>query len=103
MIIVYSKNSVAIRLTIERWNHIVERHPEMQNQKEKVLQAITGPHLIQQGDFGELVAARFYKETPLTSKYLIAVYKEVSGADGFLITAYFTNKPSERRQIIRRP
>ncbi len=73
MIIVYSKNDVAIRLTKERWNHIVNRHPELFDQKEKVLQTITNP---------------------------IAIYKELSNKDGFLITAYFTNKPSERRQVI---
>jgi len=47
MIIVYSKNDVAIRLTKERWNHIVNRHPELFDQKEKVLQTITNPKLIQ--------------------------------------------------------
>ena len=75
----------------------------MVDQKERVLQTITEPQLIQQGDFGELIAVRFYEETPLISKYLIAVYKEVSKEDGFLITAYFTNQPSERRLIVWRP
>jgi len=100
MIIVYSRNNIPIRLTIERWAHIIRRHPEMNNQKEKVLQTISNPQIIQQGDFGEVITSRFYKETPLTSKYLIVVYKEISKEDGFLITAYFTNKPSERRKII---
>jgi len=100
MIIVYSKNGVSIRLTQERWNHIVNRHPEIFDQKERVLQTITEPELIQKGDFGELIAVRFYDKTPLTSKHLIAIYKELSNKDGFLITAYFTNKPSERRQVV---
>ena len=102
MIIVNSKNGVAIRITKERWSHIVNRHPEMADQKERVLNTIAEPKFIQKGDFGELIAIRFYDKTPLTSKYLIAIYKEIVDKDGFLITAYFTNKPSERRKIIWR-
>ncbi len=52
MVIVRSKNHVPLRLTIERWDHIMKRHPEMDGEKEKVLDTITDPDLIQQGDFG---------------------------------------------------
>jgi len=76
MVIVKSKNNIPIRLTTERWNHIITRHPEIDSQKEHVLETITDPDLIQRGDFGELVAIRYYEETPMTSKYLIAVYRE---------------------------
>lgn len=100
MLIIESKNNVPIRLTVERWNHIILRHPELDGQKEFVMQTVTDPDLIQQGDFGELIAIRFYKTTPLTSKYLAIIYKEVPIADGFIITAYYTVKPSERRKTI---
>ena len=99
MVIVKSKNNIPIRVTTERWNHIITRHPEIDSQKEHVLETITDPDLIQRGDFGELVAIRFYEETPMTSKYLIAVYKEVLN-DGYVITAYFANRPSERRRVL---
>jgi len=52
MVIVKSKNNILIRLTTERWNHIITRHPEMDSQKEHVLEALTDPDLIQRGDFG---------------------------------------------------
>jgi hypothetical protein len=74
VIIVKSKNNVSLRLTKERWNHIVLRHPELDGQKDRVLETVTEPDLIQQGDFGELIAIRFYEKTPLTSKYLITIY-----------------------------
>ena len=99
MIIIRSKNNIPIRLTTERWKHIIKRHPEMDSQKERVLKAVSDPHMIQQGDFGELMAIKFHRKTPLTSKYLVAVYKEVTD-DGFILTAYYTDKPSERRQIL---
>ena len=100
MIIIKSIRGIPIRLTNERWSHITRRHPEMDNQEEKVLETIKNPDLIQRGDFGELLAIRYYKDTPLTSKHLVVAYKETGEIDGFIITAYFANKPSERREAI---
>lgn len=61
---------------------------------------ISDPDMIQAGDFGELLAVRFYPETPLTRKHLVAAYKEASDRDGFVITAYYTSAPSKRRATI---
>ena len=72
----------------------------MDGEKGRVLQTITDPDLIQEGDFGELIGIKFYRKTPLTSKYLAVIYKEVSDTDGFVITAYYAKKPSERRKTI---
>lgn len=69
MLIVRSRNGVPVRLTEERWQHIVHRHPEMNNQCERVLETVAEPDMIQQGDFGELLAVRFYPETPLTRNF----------------------------------
>jgi len=100
MIIVYSINGAPIRLTTERWEHIILRHPEMVGEKDKVVETLTYPDLIQKGDYVTLIAIKFYNETPLTSKYLVVVYKEINKIDGFVLTAYFTSKPSERREIL---
>ena len=86
-----------MRLTTERWQHIVHRHPEMAEQRERVLETVVEPELIQRGDYGELLAIRFYRHTPLTNKYLVVVYREVDRNDGFILTAYFTNRPSGKR------
>jgi hypothetical protein len=53
--------------------------------------------VIQQGDFGEVLAVRFYPETPLTRKSLVVAYREISSEDGFILTAYLTSRPSARR------
>lgn len=100
MIVVYSINKTPIRLTLERWNHIIYRHPEIENEKEKILETINNPDCIQRGDFGTLLAIKYYKKTPLTSKYLSVVYKEINKTDGYVLTAYYTNEPSKRREII---
>ncbi len=47
MFIVISKNNIPIRLTEERWNHIIRRNPEMLNQIDKILTTIEKPDLIQ--------------------------------------------------------
>lgn len=100
MLVVRSHNRVPVHLTEERWQHILRRHPEMGDQRQRILETLAEPDLIQQGDFGELLAVRFYSETPLTSKFLVVVYREVDSEDGFILTAYLTSRPSARRITI---
>ena len=92
MLIVHSHNGVPVRLTEERWQHIVHRHPDMETQRERVLETLTEPDMIQEGDFGTLLAVRLYAQTPLTRKYLVVVYRESSSADGFVLTAYLASQ-----------
>jgi hypothetical protein len=87
-------------LTQERWEHILRRHPEMVNQKDRVLETLSDPDLIQQGDLDTLLAIRFYAKSPLTRKHLVVVYKELNRTDGFVLTAYYTSAPSQRRVIV---
>jgi len=83
MLIVFSVNGVPIRLTDERWKHIVDKHVEMSNEKERVLETISNPELIQKGDFGTLLAIRKYRDTPVTdNKFLVVAYKELGTTDG---------------------
>lgn len=100
MLIVRSRNEVPVRLTDERWQHIVRRHPEMGDQRERILETVAEPDLIQQGDFGELLAVRHYPETPLTSKFLIVAYRETDLEDGIILTAYFASRASGRRTTL---
>lgn len=100
MLIVYSHNSIPIRLTEERWWHLVNRHVEMVDQRERVLETVAEPDMIQEGDFGELLAIRFYTQTPLTSKFVVVAYREVGSQDGFIITSYLTSRPATGRTIL---
>lgn len=99
----YSHNGVPIRLTDERWQHIVDRHVEMRGQRDYVLETVAEPEIIQAGDFGEMLAIRFYSHTPLTSKYCVVAYRETGATDGFILTAYLTGRPSSRRKILWKP
>ncbi len=72
----------------------------METQQARVLETVESPDEIQEGDFGEQLAIRHYMTTPLTSKYLVVAYRETETFDGFIMTAYFTSRPSARRLIL---
>lgn len=59
MDIVLSKSNVPIRITEERWQHIITRHPEMSGVREKLIETIHDPELILEGDKGTVMAVRF--------------------------------------------
>ncbi len=104
MISVNSKNNRLIRLTDERNRHISKNHPEMKSCISWILETIENPDLILSGDFGELIAIRLFKKTPVTNdKYLTVVYKETSKLDGFILTAYFSRSINKTRRIVWKP
>jgi hypothetical protein len=77
----------------------MKRHPELRTEKDKIAETVSNPDFVQEGDWGELIAIKYYEKTPLTSKYLLVLYKETSEMDGFVITSYFATKPAKRRRI----
>ena len=95
MEIAHSINGVPIRLTDERWEHIVSNKPYMYAYDDALLQAIEQPTVILRGYTGSLIAVKsLAKDT-----YLHVVYKEVTRDDGFVITAYVSRKYN-RNQIL---
>jgi hypothetical protein len=42
------------------------------------LTSVSSPDLIQKGDFDELLAIKYFENSPLTSKYLVVIYKEIN-------------------------
>jgi hypothetical protein len=100
VLIVHSRNSVPIRLTIERWNHLAARHPEMATLRDRVRETVEDPDRLQAGDLGEILAIRWYDRTPLTSKFVVVAYRETDPTDGFILTAYLTSWPSQRRTTL---
>lgn len=55
---VLSKNNVSIRLTDERWTHIVEEHCELAGMRLEVVETVSCPLRILAGAAGELLAVR---------------------------------------------
>ena len=100
MQVVKSVAGVPIRLTPERTEHIGRRHPEMTAESDRILEALSSPDYVQEGDSGTLIAVRHYPQTPLTEKHCCVVYRELTEEDGFILTAYFTNRPAEWRNVV---
>jgi hypothetical protein len=95
--VVVSKDGLPIRLTDERWAHIIEEHAELAGMRQDVLATIDSPDRILAGSAGEKLAL---KELEL-GKHLVVVYREVQ-TDGFVITAFLTRRARslERREVL---
>ena len=91
-----SKNGVPVRLTEERWFHIVDNHDELAGMSDEVLLAVEDPDFIVKGWSDELLALR-----KINDKFLVVIYREFEN-DGFIITAFITKKVNKvlRRGII---
>ena len=98
MDIVSSVNAVPIRLTYERWYHIVENHDELASYFYDVLETIEHPDFVIRANRGALKAARNVGR----QKWLLVFYRELSLTDGFVITAYLTNSKPKGEIIWRR-
>ena len=93
MEVAYSVNGVPIRLTYERWYHIVENHDDLASYFYEVLDTVEKPDLVVRGNKGVLKATRNIGR----KKWLVVVYRELSKCDGFVITAYLLDiKPKGR-------
>lgn len=97
--ITYSVKNIPIRLTDERWTHIVENHDDMAGYYFEVLEAVANPIWIFKGDKDELWAVKLISE----KKGMFVIYRESKEQNnGFIIAAFFTTKIQKllRRKII---
>jgi hypothetical protein len=85
--IVLSKNKVRIRLTGERWIHIIESHNELAGRMTEVLETVAEPDIIFSGSKNEFLAAK-----KSNKHWIVTVYKEVNEIEGFIITAFVTSR-----------
>ncbi len=95
MDVAFSVNGVPIRLTAERWAHIVEARDELAGRMDEVLAAIESPDWVTRGYHGALVAWKGRGR----KRYLAVIYREVRKVDGFVVTAFITSKPRKKNRI----
>ncbi len=84
MEIAYSINGIPIRLTDERWDHIVSNKHYMVAFDNAIIKAIEDPTVVLRGYAGALIAVLALAR----DRYLHVIYKEIRNDDGFVITAY---------------
>lgn len=97
--VTYSVNNIPVRLTDERWTHIVENHDDMAGYYFEVLETVTNPKWIFKGDQDEFWAFKLISQR----KGILVIYREIAEQnDGFIITAFFTTKIRKllKREII---
>lgn len=95
MDVVLSIDLVPIRLTAERWLHIVENHDDVAGYHEDVLAAVEDPELILPGHHGSRIAVR----NDGRRRYLCVIYRQLSSDDGFIMTAYFTDSVDRKKAL----
>jgi len=98
MHIAYSVNGVPIRLTDERWTHVVTARDDLAEYHDDCLRVVEDPDFTLAGYRGSLMAVKGYGK----NRYLVVIYKQVSSDDGFVITAYFVRRIKKRKVLWRR-
>lgn len=90
-------SGIPIRLTEERWGHIVLQHPEVASLRQIVVQAVGQPERVLESSTGERMAIRAYEP----GKYMVVIYLE-NPHNGFVVTAFLTRRTAwldKRRQL----
>lgn len=95
MDVIYSINRVPIRITSERWFHIVENHDDLAGYYDEILDTVENPDAVLCGYRGSLIAGKQLGR----KRCLLVSYREVTVSDGFIITAYFSDKLDWKKAI----
>ena len=88
---VNSKRGIPVRLTHERWSHIVESHDYMAGHLDLVVETLADPDYVVVGVKGEWLALKRDDRTAVGQKHVVVAYREYE-RDGFVVTAFMTSK-----------
>jgi len=81
-----------IILTIERWKHITDRHPDLADSRGQVIGAIANPDESYIDADGLTHALK-----RVDDRYLVVIYSK-TGTDELIRTAYYTSLKRKRRR-----
>lgn len=90
----FTKRGKRIILNTERWNHLVLRHPEMNEYLEEIKETLQNPDIIVKDNFEPSVIL-YHKYYKVRGIYIVTVVDEDKG---FILTSYTTDTP--KRGII---
>jgi hypothetical protein len=93
-----SVNGVPIRLTDERWEHILDAHPDLGSYREAVLDAVENPDYILASRRGALAAVIVLGR----KAFLHVFYVEKNRHDGFVLSARVVEKMDKARIVWRK-
>ncbi len=84
---VLTKRGKRIILSTERWNHLVLRHPEMNEYLEEIKEVLQNPDCIVKDNFEPNVVL-YHKYYKVQEIFIVTVVDE---GKGFILTSYTTN------------
>ena len=89
---VQSKLGKTVRLDEARWKHILE-HQEMENQNSKIEETLLDPDEVWESAHSASMWLfyKLYAKSPVSQKYMLVVVQVLDG-EGFIVTAFFTDK-----------
>ena len=92
MLEVRSKLGKVVRLDEDRWRHVLD-HPEMKNQRSRVEETLVDPDEVRESVRSSSIWLfyKLYANSPVSEKYLLVVVEVLDG-EGFIVTAFFTDK-----------
>ena len=93
-----SINGVPIRLTEERWEHILDSHPELASYRETILDAVENPDYILASRRRALAAVVVLGGRA----FLHVFYVEKSRRDGFILSAYLEEEIDKAKIVWRK-
>jgi len=94
----HSINGVPIRLTEERWEHILYSHPELASFRDTLLDAVENPDYILASRRGALAAVVVLGQ----KAFLHVFFVEKSRHDGFILSARVQEKMDKAKIIWRK-
>jgi len=99
---IFDRFGRAIRLTNERWTHIISHHPVIRNLKEEMKETLRDPKIVRRSvyDPSVLIYYRYFKDV-LGGKY-IAVVVKVNNIKGFILTSYVTDRVKRGDEVWRK-
>ena len=86
---VFTKRGKRIVLSTERWNHLVLRHPEMDEYLEEIKEVLQNPDFIVNDNFEHNVVL-YHKYYKVRGIFIVTVIDEEKG---FILTSYTTDTP----------
>lgn len=89
-----------IRLTETQWYHIHTRHPEINNQMNKIIKTLQIPDFVYYSKKEHTYHyLKFFETTPVSEKYLLVITKHLN-EEGFVITCFFISKIKVREKVL---
>jgi hypothetical protein len=81
-----------LSFSVDRWKHVLT-HPEMKGQRPKIKETLVDPDEVRESVQNSSVWLfyKLYPKTPVTIQFMLVIVQVLNG-EGFIVTAFFTDK-----------